>query len=195
MEAWTSCAGTFLIFLSKHHIYLFTPPASLPSKAHSLRFYKPHVLTLNRPDFDSPTVFGRLLDADRGGYFTIAPSKGVSYTTKQQYLPSSNILQTRYIHEEGAMDLIDFFPRPKNTNVLAKQKQMPFRETVLVQDELKKWLVRRVECIRGYVDISMSHLIQLAPTQRLPPKTVLMLTYAQTLKSSQHSTTLVLSIR
>lgn len=55
------------------------------------------------------------------------------------------------------MDLIDFFPRPKNTSVLAKQKkQMPFRETVTVQDELKKWLVRRVECIRGYVDIGIS---------------------------------------
>jgi hypothetical protein len=54
------------------------------------------------------------------------------------------------------MDLIDFFPRPKNSSVLAKQKQMPFRETVIVQDELKKWLVRRVECIRGYVDIGIS---------------------------------------
>ncbi|KFY79083.1 hypothetical protein V499_01881 [Pseudogymnoascus sp. VKM F-103] len=107
------------------------------------------------PDFDSPTVFGRLLDAERGGYFNISPTKGVQYTTKQQYLPSSNILQTRYIHEEGAMDLIDFFPRPKNTSVLSKQKQMPFRETVIVQDELKKWLVRRVECIRGFVDIDV----------------------------------------
>ncbi|ELR03377.1 hypothetical protein GMDG_06118 [Pseudogymnoascus destructans 20631-21] len=107
------------------------------------------------PDFDSPTVFGRLLDAEHGGYFNISPTKGVQYTTKQQYLPSSNILQTRYIHEEGAMDLIDFFPRPKNTIVLAKQKQLPFRETVIVQDEVKKWLVRRVECIRGYVDIDV----------------------------------------
>ncbi|KFX99286.1 hypothetical protein V490_01852 [Pseudogymnoascus sp. VKM F-3557] len=107
------------------------------------------------PDFDSPTVFGRLLDAEKGGYFTISPRDGVPYTTKQQYLPSSNILQTRYIHEDGAMDLIDFFPRPKNSSVLAKQKQMPFRETVIVQDELKKWLVRRVECIRGYVDIDV----------------------------------------
>jgi ubiquinone biosynthesis protein COQ9 len=77
----------------------------------------------------------------------------VAYTTKQQYLPSSNILQTRYIHEDGAMDLIDFFPRPKNSQVLTKTKEMPFKESVIVQDELKKWLVRRVECIRGFVDI------------------------------------------
>jgi hypothetical protein len=51
------------------------------------------------------------------------------------------------------MDLIDFFPRPKNSSVLTKTKQTPFREAVTVQDELKKWLVRRVECIRGFVDI------------------------------------------
>jgi hypothetical protein len=79
----------------------------------------------------------------------------VTYTTKQQYLPSTNILQTRYIHEEGVCDVIDFFPRPKNSNVVGKavSKATPYREAIKVQDELKKWLVRRVECIRGVVDI------------------------------------------
>jgi hypothetical protein len=78
----------------------------------------------------------------------------MTFTTKQQYLPSSNILQTRYISEEGVVDLIDFFPRPRNTNVVAKlPKAMPFRESISVQDELKRWLVRRVECIRGSMDI------------------------------------------
>ncbi len=78
----------------------------------------------------------------------------VECTTKQQYLPSSNILQTRYIHEDGVVDLVDFFPRPKNSKVITKApKQMPFRESVEVPDELKKWLVRRVECIRGEFDL------------------------------------------
>jgi len=77
---------------------------------------------------------------------------GVTFNTKQQYLPSSNILQTRYIHEEGVVDLIDFFPRPHHSHV-AKKSSMPFRETTKVQGELKKWLVRRVECIRGSVDL------------------------------------------
>ena len=140
--------------------HLLIPPSLYSPNPFSSEYKKTHTLTLNRPDFDSPTVFGRLLDADRGGYFTIAPSEGVTYTTKQQYLPSSNILQTRYIHEDGALDLIDFFPRPKNSSVLAKQKQMPFREAVQVQDELKKWLVRRVECIRGYVDIGITSSCQ-----------------------------------
>ncbi|PVH75782.1 glycoside hydrolase family 15 protein [Cadophora sp. DSE1049] len=108
------------------------------------------------PDFDSPSVFCRLLDKDKGGYFTVSPPSDKQYTTKQQYLPSSNILQTRYIHEEGVVDLVDFFPRPRNSYVVTKtSKQMPFREGVSVQDELKKWLVRRVECIRGKVDLDV----------------------------------------
>ncbi|RAL66274.1 hypothetical protein DID88_005945 [Monilinia fructigena] len=106
------------------------------------------------PDFDSPSIFGRLLDKDKGGHFSITPAQGVTFNTKQQYLPSSNILQTRYIHEEGVVDLIDFFPRPNHSHVATKSF-MPFRETTKVQGELKKWLVRRVECIRGSVDLDV----------------------------------------
>lgn len=52
------------------------------------------------------------------------------------------------------MDLVDFFPRPNETHAITKAtKQMPYRESVPVQDELKKWLVRRVECIRGEFDL------------------------------------------
>jgi GH15 family glucan-1,4-alpha-glucosidase len=115
------------------------------------------LLTASRPDFDSPSVFCRLLDKEKGGYFSITPSDDATYTTKQQYLPSSNILQTRYINDNGVVDLVDFFPRPRNSHVISKTtKQMPYREAITVQDELKKWLVRRVECIRGKVDLGMA---------------------------------------
>lgn len=107
----------------------------------------------DRPDFDSPSVFGRLMDAKKGGHFSITPEDGQSYTTKQQYLPSSNILQTRYIQERGVTDLIDFFPRPLNSRSVTKEMRGPYRQSVKVQNELKKWLVRRVECIRGTVDL------------------------------------------
>lgn len=108
------------------------------------------------PDFDSPSIFCRLLDKDKGGYFAISPPSNVTFTTKQQYLPSSNILQTSYIHEDGVATLVDFFPRPKNSFIVPRgTNRMPFREAVTVQDELKKWLVRRVECIRGRVDLDI----------------------------------------
>ncbi|KAK1843618.1 glycosyl hydrolase [Colletotrichum chrysophilum] len=109
-----------------------------------------------RPDFDSPTVFCRLLDKDKGGFFSIYPPASKHCTTKQQYLPSSNILQTRYIHDDGVVDLVDFFPRPKTATVLAKSnRQSAFRETTKIQEELKKWLVRRVECIRGRLEMDI----------------------------------------
>lgn len=103
------------------------------------------------PDFDSPSIFCRLLDKTKGGHFSITPPSGFMCTTKQSYLPSSNILQTRYIHEDGVVDLVDFFPRPRTTVAPAPNsgRQMAYREALTVQDELKKWLVRRVECIRG----------------------------------------------
>ncbi|KAI1757250.1 Six-hairpin glycosidase-like protein [Xylaria castorea] len=102
------------------------------------------------PDFDSPSIFCRLLDKDKGGYFSIAPPDPTSCTAKQQYLPSSAILQTRYINEDGVVNLVDFFPRPKNANILTPTTaQTSYRETRSVPEELKKWLVRRVECIRG----------------------------------------------
>ncbi|KAK3945354.1 trehalase [Diplogelasinospora grovesii] len=108
------------------------------------------------PEFDSPTVFCRLLDKVKGGYFSIHPAGNLSCTTKQQYLPSSNILQTRYIHEDGVVDVVDFFPRPKNAKVLFKgPKQSAYREMTSVQEELKRWLVRRVECIRGHLAVDV----------------------------------------
>lgn len=48
------------------------------------------------------------------------------------------------------MDLVDFFPRPKSAEVLTRTKGAgTYGEATRVQEELKKWLVRRVECIRG----------------------------------------------
>jgi len=108
------------------------------------------------PVFDSPSVFCRLLDKNKGGYFSISPPQSLICTTKQQYLPSSCILQTRYIHEDGVVDLVDFFPRPKSAQVMTRgYKHGAYREATKVQEELKRWLVRRVECIRGSLDVDV----------------------------------------
>lgn len=108
------------------------------------------------PDFDSPSVFCRLLDKDKGGYFSISPPQNIVCTTKQQYLPLSCILRTRYIHEEGVVNLVDFLPRPKSAEVMTNDlKQSAYREAANVQEELKKWLVRRVECVRGSMTLDV----------------------------------------
>ena len=46
------------------------------------------------PRFDSPSVFGALLDEERGGRFRIRPA-GAGYTTKQMYFPDTAVLVTR----------------------------------------------------------------------------------------------------
>ncbi|RYC62866.1 hypothetical protein CHU98_g3344 [Xylaria longipes] len=110
------------------------------------------------PDFDSPSLFCRLLDKDKGGYFSIAPPDPTSCTAKQQYLPSSAILQTRYINEDGVVSLVDFFPRPKNANIITPNNaQTSYRETRSVPEELKQWLVRRAECIRGQLTLAFDY--------------------------------------
>ncbi|KAL5392715.1 hypothetical protein DPSP01_000417 [Paraphaeosphaeria sporulosa] len=115
------------------------------------------------PDFDSPSIFARMLDKDKGGHFSVGPAAGQLYTTKQQYLPSSNILQTRHLHEDGVMNVIDFFPRPNSATadaayhekvVHGKQRGEICKDQEQRPD-LKKWLVRRVESLRGEVDVEV----------------------------------------
>ena len=62
------------------------------------------------PDFDSPSVFGALLDAGKGGYFRLAPSDSDDVTSKQMYFPESNILITRFLSHDGVGEITDFMP-------------------------------------------------------------------------------------
>ncbi|VDB99396.1 unnamed protein product [Peniophora sp. CBMAI 1063] len=90
------------------------------------------------PEFDSPSIFARILDKDKGGHFSITPA--VAFTTKQNYLPSSNVLQTKFLNEEGVVSVTDFLPRNP-----ASAAHKP----------LLHWLVRRVEVIRGRMPVRM----------------------------------------
>ena len=57
------------------------------------------------PRFDSPSVFGAILDDRRGGRFRIAPAdrgggrEGLRH--KQFYWPDTNILVSRFLHPNG----------------------------------------------------------------------------------------------
>jgi GH15 family glucan-1,4-alpha-glucosidase len=61
------------------------------------------------PRFDSPSVFCSLLDAEKGGYFRIAPA-AESYVTKQLYFPSTAMLITRFMTPDGVGEVLDFMP-------------------------------------------------------------------------------------
>ena len=61
------------------------------------------------PRFDSPSVFASLLDAEKGGYFKIAPDT-TSYVTRQLYHPETAMLITRFMTVDGVGEVTDFMP-------------------------------------------------------------------------------------
>jgi len=60
------------------------------------------------PRFDSPSIFASLLDRDRGGHFRIGSTDEA--VTKQLYFPSSAVLITRFMAEDGVGEVLDFMP-------------------------------------------------------------------------------------
>ena len=60
------------------------------------------------PRFDSPSVFGRLLDSRRGGFWQIAPVG--RYAARQQYADKTNIVRTIFETPTGRGVVTDFMP-------------------------------------------------------------------------------------
>ncbi|MER6070256.1 glycoside hydrolase family 15 protein [Streptomyces sp. NPDC001817] len=92
------------------------------------------------PRFDSPSVFGALLDKDKGGHCTVRPAHR-THATKQLYLPDTAILVTRFMTEAGAGEVLDFMP-VTGTTATSRHR-----------------LVRLVRCVRG----SMTFDVEIAP--------------------------------
>ncbi len=72
------------------------------------------------PVFDSPSVFSRLLDEDRGGNFSFTIAG--DYHTSQHYFRETNILCTRFTTAAGEFEVLDFMPRYKT---LANEYYIP----------------------------------------------------------------------
>ena len=106
------------------------------------------------PRFDSPSVFGALLDEERGGHFRVRPAHG-TYTSKQLYHPDTAILITRFLTEDGVGEVVDLMPVPT---------------TAAATDNHR--IVRMLRCVRG----KMSFEIDIAPRfdyGRSPHKTMI----------------------
>ncbi len=83
------------------------------------------------PHFDSPSVFASILDRDGGGHFRVRPTD-CEWTTKQLYLPDTNVLITRFLTTDGVGEVEDFMPIES-----------------LEEDVHRHRLVRRILCVRG----------------------------------------------
>ena len=89
------------------------------------------------PRFDSPSVFASILDAERGGFYRIAPAGG-EWTVKQLYFPDTNVLITRFLTPDGVGEVQDFMPvRPEGA------------------DMHRSRLVRRVMQVRGRMEFAV----------------------------------------
>ena len=90
------------------------------------------------PRFDSPSVFGAILDIDRGGRFRVQPVR--PYTSHQRYFPLTNMLVTTFhLHDgSGAVELLDFMPAPDEPAIAAPHE-----------------IHRRIRGIRGNVELAV----------------------------------------
>ena len=86
------------------------------------------------PRFDSPSVFAAILDADGGGLFRIAPDCD-GWSSKQLYLPDTNILITRVLMPAGVGEVQDFMPLPR-TGEGARRHRM-IRRVVAVRGQMR----------------------------------------------------------
>ena len=86
------------------------------------------------PDVDSPSVFARILDANRGGSFRLAPVE--RFGSKRRYVPETNVLETTFETSRGAVRVTDLMTLT-DTSVISPQRE----------------LVRRVEGLSGRVPL------------------------------------------
>ncbi|MHB8598046.1 MAG: glycoside hydrolase family 15 protein [Ktedonobacteraceae bacterium] len=115
------------------------------------------------PDFDSPAIFCRLLDAEHGGYFQIGPTdKSIPGT--QRYLSGSNVLQTKFASTTGEIVLTDFMP-------VETLSAWPYRgmnnNTWTRDDGSCHSVVRGVECTYGELQVSM--ILKVSPNYAASP--------------------------
>ncbi|MDQ1582961.1 MAG: hypothetical protein QOF36_1015, partial [Microbacteriaceae bacterium] len=92
------------------------------------------------PRFDSPSIFGSLMDSSRGGHFSAHPI-AEAFDTKQFYLPDTAILITRFLTQGGVGELVDFMPTTGNAPREGHR------------------LIRVIRCVRGTIEFD----IEVAP--------------------------------
>ncbi len=68
------------------------------------------VVWLCWPRLDSGSVFGSLIDEEKGGYFSILPGER-DFSSQQEYVRNTNILRTEFTTQRGKFEVMDFAPR------------------------------------------------------------------------------------
>jgi len=88
------------------------------------------------PHLESPSLFGRILDAEDGGHFRVHPD--ASYESTHRYLDRTNVLETEFQTGMGTLTVTDFMPVTDDGHTRQRA------------------LYRKVECRRGTVDVEVA---------------------------------------
>ncbi|KAK5188908.1 hypothetical protein LTR47_011220 [Exophiala xenobiotica] len=134
------------------------------------------------PAFDSPSIFCRLLDKDKGGYFSIRADLEIKAVCKQNYMPCTYVLSTRWTSHDGIADVLDYFPvaksKPSSTlGEVALSGYSPCRDPGTQSEKARchSGVVRNIRCLRGVISMAIEvfpafnhardeHQITLLPT-------------------------------
>jgi GH15 family glucan-1,4-alpha-glucosidase len=101
------------------------------------------------PSFDSPSVFGSLLDRE-AGFFRFGPF-GISHPTARAYQPGTNIFETTWRTPSGwvvVRDALTLGPWDHEDTVTPHTRPR-------ADYDADHMLVRTVECLEGYVEIEL----------------------------------------
>lgn len=94
------------------------------------------------PRFDSPALFGALLDAAHGGRFAITPAG--EFESARRYIPATNVLETTFRTASGTCVLRDLMP------VLSEEQ----KHGVLLADHE---ILREIEGLEGEVELVLHY--------------------------------------
>jgi alpha,alpha-trehalase len=101
------------------------------------------------PRFDSPSVFGSLLDR-QAGFFRVAPF-GINHPTTVAYEPGTNVLETTWKTPNGwivVRDALTMGPRD-HEDTITPHTRPP------ADDDADHMLVRTIECLEGAVEVEL----------------------------------------
>jgi GH15 family glucan-1,4-alpha-glucosidase len=93
------------------------------------------------PYLSSPSVFGSLLDPEKGGSFSIRPIEPLKQV-RQFYLPNTNILRTEFTTAGGRLELTDWFHMGTFSHEEEEHHRLPA-------------FYRHVRCVQGSVTVAV----------------------------------------
>jgi alpha,alpha-trehalase len=101
------------------------------------------------PSFDSPSVFGSLLDRE-AGFFRVAPF-GINHPTAVRYEVGTNVLETTWKTPSGwivVRDALTMGPRAREDTITPHTRPP-------ADDDADHMLIRTVECLEGNVEVEL----------------------------------------